>query len=192
MAPALPRTVADCARGRVLDDRTVADRARALDERLPHGLERQSEHGDRLGPGQAPRDPARGKRCRHVPRRGYPACSRRGPGRQLRRGRRHRALHRSRARSRVGTDVRPEPRRVRLRLDRGDHGAVQAGLTAPRPGDGRPLRPGLHVQDRHGLGCPRHRQVHPGERLRRPRLLHRVRPAGVQLLRPGDPAASAR
>ena len=48
-----------------------------------------------------------------------------------------------------------------------------------------PLHPGLDVQGRHRRGGARVGPLHARDAVRRPRLLRRVRQAGLQLLRPG-------
>ena len=70
-----------------------------------------------------------------------------------------------------------DPRRLRRRL------------RAAEPRDERPLHAGLDVQDRHRRGRARHRRVHAGVDVRRPRLLHGVRPEGLERGQPGPERA---
>ena len=65
-----------------------------------------------------------------------------------------------------------DPRRLRRRV-----GAAQ-------PRDAGPLHAGLDVQDRHRRGRARHGRVHAELRVRRSRLLHGVRQAGVERRQP--------
>ena len=87
-------------------------------------------------------------------------------------------------------DVRPEPRRGRLRRGRAIRGAgaVQARGAAPQPRHAGALHPRLDVQGGDRGGGARLGRVHASQRVRRPRLLHRVREARLQLRRPERPA----
>ena len=157
----------------------LAHRPRALDERLPHRLEREPQHGRRHDARQAAGTHVTGNdlvltldvRAQQAAYRaldgncGSVVALERRP---------------ARARDGVGADVRPEPRREELQGDQPHPRALSATVAAAEPRDGRRVRPRLDVQGRR-RGRARVRALQRQHDVLRPRLLHRVRPAREQL-----------
>ncbi len=197
LLPPLPDARARRARRRLFDAGAFASGTRAIDERLPHGLEREPEHG-RRHPGRQAARPARGRQ-RSAPHAERARAARRASGArpELRLGRRDRAVDRACAGDGELADLRSEPDRDRLSLDSPRARQLSAGRAAAEPRHPGPLRPGLDVQDRHRRRGARERQVHDGDAQDRSRLLHGVRTAREQLRHdlavrvgdalPGDP-----
>ena len=72
----------------------------------------------------------------------------------MRRGDGDRPAEREAARDGLVTELQPEPRRERLRPDRGDHRRLPAGGAARQPGLPGPLPAGLDLQGRDRVGRP--------------------------------------
>src|SRR5829696_6721906 len=181
LLPRVPDPRARRPRPRLLDPVALSDGARALDERLPDGSERQpldrARHLRRQGEGSHDR----GERPVPHPR---PAGAARGPGSSRQPLRRR---HRARARDRAGADdvllphLRPESRRDRFRPRDGRARRLQAAGRAPQPRHRWPLRTRLDLQGRNGLRGDRLRPLRGRLQLRRPGLLRGLREARQQL-----------
>ena len=90
----------------------------------------------------------------------------------------------------MATSPRYNPNLVEHHFDRSRDGRrVPAGRAARQPRHGRSLPAGLDVQARHRRRRARLRHGHAALAVRRPRLLHRVRQAGLQLRRRVRPRA---
>ena len=167
-------------RRRLLDAVAGAGRAGGLGERLPDGLEHESEDRHRPDARQAPRRDDQGQHAlAHAAALGA-AHGDGGAQRAMRSRRRHRHPHRGGARHGDAADLRSEPGRVELRSHHHESEivAVHADLAARQPRDRRALRPRFELQGRDRDGRARLRPLHARLALRRPRLLHRVRQAG--------------
>ncbi len=196
LLPPLPEGRADGASRRLLDPREVADRARALAERLPDRRESEPQHRPGHDPGRAARKDDPGQRHHHhdpVAGPGGGAGGARGP---VRRRGRARAVDRQGARPRLEPELRPQPRGAKLR-----RGAARpwplSDRASPEPRHRGALHPRLDVQGRDRGGRARLRPLLAGVLLRRSGLLHRVRPAGQQLrhhepVRPREPVPGTR
>ena len=137
LLPPLPDARARRARRRLFDAGAFASGTRAIDERLPHGLEREPEHG-RRHPGRQAARPARGRQ-RSAPHAERARAARRASGArpELRLGRRDRAVDRAGAGDGELADLRSEPDRDRLPLDSPHARQLSAGRAAAEPRDRR-------------------------------------------------------
>ena len=185
LLPHLPDARVRLAGDRLLDAEPLARRARARGERYLTGVERGPRHDPRHARRPAQGHDDQGQRPRAEPasrrRRGSRSSCSQGKcgaavvlnpktGRRLRDG--------------LVAELRPEPDREaeRLRADPGDEGAVRAraarrSSTAPRRASSRRAR-----RSRRSPRRPRSTtaSTRPSSTLRRPRLLHRVRQAGLR------------
>ena len=186
LLPALSAPRARLERHRLLDAGAVASRAGAFAERLPHRLERQPAHGARLEARRARGQDDRRQQRRADDRPAAPAHRPERARRQLRGGRRTRAVHGPRARDGDVAGVRREQGREGLPEDPQAARRLPARGIAAQPGHRRPLRAGLDVQARDRGGRARQREGPALDDVQRPRLLHRIRQACLEL-RHGQP-----
>ena len=158
----------------------LAHRARALRERLPDRRQLGHQHAgrparrrNRDGQRPAPHRPAK----RRVP-------GRAGACRQVRLRGGARPTHREGAGDGHLARLQPEPGRAGLRGDRAHEGRLRAAGPAAQPWHLRPLHAGFNLQGDHDGSGSRLGLLRPRIALHRPRLLHRVRQEGLELLRP--------
>ena len=177
---------------RVLDPGPVARGDRTPGERLPDRLERQSRHALRQALRQAEGHHGDREQPRAEHSAGRAADRRDGAAGEMRRGGRAQSEDGPGVRDGVVAGLQPEQDRVVGRLR--EHPPLAQcvpglGVAAVQPRDGGALCTWFDVQDDHGRGGARIREVHAGLELLRPRLLHRVRRADPQRARPERPRA---
>ena len=194
LLPPLPAGAARRARRRLLDGRPGPRRARAVAQRRAHRHRAATSSSLVRAVARRARRQADRRRHRRAPRSTCDGAAGRARGARDAAAARSSALdprNGQAARDGLVAELRPEPRRERLRPDRRDHGRLPArrrrSLNRATPG---PLPAGLDLQGRDRVGRARLAPYDADLDVRRPRLLHRVRQAGQQLRH--EPARSAR